>query len=171
LYGQVKPLLYIDRIIFSGNVRFIVFAKDHMSPDMYFLRYGISTFPGFSIPADGNNHTNLTIAKSRSHKTKFNARNSLVGSMERITAVAKGKVQGVGYRHFVANCAHMTGVHGFVRNMPDGSVKMVAESSRASLEDFVRRVRALEEPLIQVRDLSVTPCAATGEYKGFWVEW
>jgi acylphosphatase len=91
--------------------------------------------------------------------------------MERITAVAKGKVQGVGYRHFVASCAHMTGVHGFVRNMPDGSVMMVAESSRASLEDFVRLVRALEEPLIQVRDLLVTPCSATGEYKGFWVDW
>jgi len=91
--------------------------------------------------------------------------------MERITAVAKGKVQGVGYRHFVASCSHMTGVHGFVRNMPDGSVMMVAESSRASLEDFVRMVRALEEPVIQVRDLSVTPDAATGEFKGFWVEW
>ncbi|HET6581048.1 MAG TPA: acylphosphatase [Methanoregula sp.] len=91
--------------------------------------------------------------------------------MERITAVAKGKVQGVGYRHFVASCAHMTGVHGFVRNMPDGSVMMVAESSRASLEDFVRLVRASEEPVIKVRDLSVTPCAATGEYKGFWVDW
>ena len=40
--------------------------------------------------------------------------------MERITAVAKGKVQGVGYRHS-GSCAHMTGVHGFGRNMPDGS--------------------------------------------------
>jgi len=163
----VKPLLYIDRIIFSGNFRFIVIAQDHISH----VPSDVGVFPGFSIPADSNNRRNLTIAKSRSHKTKFNARNSLVGSMERITAVAKGKVQGVGYRHFVANCAHMTGVHGFVRNMPDGSVKMVAESSRASLEDFVRMVLALEEPLIQVRDLSVTPCAATGEYKGFWVEW
>jgi acylphosphatase len=91
--------------------------------------------------------------------------------MERITAVAKGKVQGVGYRHFVARCAHMTGVHGYVRNMPDGSVMMVAESSPASLEDFVRSIRALEEPVIHVEDLVVTPCVATGEYKGFWVEW
>jgi acylphosphatase len=55
--------------------------------------------------------------------------------------------------------------------MPDGSVMMVAESSRASLEDFTRRVRALEEPLIQVKDLTVTTGGATGEYKGFWVEW
>ena len=49
--------------------------------------------------------------------------------MERITAVAKGKVQGVGYQHCVARCTHMNGVHGYVRNMPDGSVTMVAEIS------------------------------------------
>jgi acylphosphatase len=91
--------------------------------------------------------------------------------MERVTAIAHGKVQGVGYRHFVAGCAHMTGVHGFVRNMPDGSVMMVAESSRASLEDFVRMVRALEEPVIRVENIRVTTGEATGEYKGFWVEW
>jgi len=103
--------------------------------------------------------------------TKFNANSSLVRSMERITAIAKGRVQGVGYRHFVASCAHATGVHGYVRNMPDGSVMMVAESSRASLEDFTRMVRALEEPLIRVKDLTVTTDVATGEYQGFWVEW
>jgi len=65
----------------------------------------------------------------------------------------------------------MTGVHGYVRNMPDGSVMMVAESSHASLEDFVRSIRALEEPVIHVEDLVVTLCVATGGYKRFWVEW
>jgi hypothetical protein len=44
---------------------------------------------------------------------------------------------------------------------------MVAESSRASLEDFVRSIRALEEPVIHVEDLAVTRCVATGECKGF----
>ena len=91
--------------------------------------------------------------------------------MERITTIAKVRVPGVGYRHFVASCAHTTGVHGYVRNMPDGSVMMVAESSRASLEDFTRMVRALEEPLIRVKDLTITAGETTGEYKGFWVEW
>ena len=51
--------------------------------------------------------------------------------MERITAVAKGRVQGVGYRHFIAGCAQATGVHGYVKNLPDGTVEMVAESSPA----------------------------------------
>jgi acylphosphatase len=91
--------------------------------------------------------------------------------MERITAIAKGKVQGVGYRHFVAGCAHITGVHGYVKNRADGSVMMVAESSPASLGEFVRMVRAPEEPEIHIEDLSVTQGAATGEYTGFWVEW
>jgi acylphosphatase len=91
--------------------------------------------------------------------------------MERITAVARGTVQGVGYRHFVADCAHQTGVHGFVKNMPDGSVLMVAESSPASLADFTRLVRAHGDPVIRVDDLAVTPGPATNEYHGFWVEW
>ena len=63
---------------------------------------------------------------ARNRKTKFNTSCSLVRSMERITALTKGRVQGVGYGHFVASCAHATGVHGYVRNMPDGSVMMVA---------------------------------------------
>jgi acylphosphatase len=91
--------------------------------------------------------------------------------MERITAVARGRVQGVGYRHFVAECAHATGVHGYVRNLPDGTVEMVAESSAASLADFVRFAHARDNPVIQVQEIAVTQGRATGEYRGFQVEW
>ena len=91
--------------------------------------------------------------------------------MERITAVARGKVQGVGYRHFIEGCAHATGVHGWVRNMPDGTVLMVAESSPASLADFIRLARAPAEHVIKVDDIAVTPGAATGEFRKFHVEW
>ena len=54
---------------------------------------------------------------------------SHVRTVERITAVAKWKVEGVGFQHFAARYAHMSGVHGYVRNMPDGSVTMVADIS------------------------------------------
>ena len=91
--------------------------------------------------------------------------------MERITAVAKGRVQGVGYRHFVATCAQATGVHGYVRNMPDGTVEMVAESSLAALADFVRLAHARDNPVITVEDIRVNPGPATGEFHGFRVEW
>jgi acylphosphatase len=91
--------------------------------------------------------------------------------MERITAVAEGRVQGVGYRHFVEECAHATGVHGYVKNMPDGTVEMVAESSPASLADFIRLTHARDDPVIRVEKIAVMPGQATGEFRGFHVEW
>jgi acylphosphatase len=91
--------------------------------------------------------------------------------MERITAIARGRVQGVGYRHFVETCAHATGVHGYVKNLQDGSVEMVAESSPASLADFVRLAHARDDEMIKVGHIAVTPGQATGEYHGFRVEW
>ena len=91
--------------------------------------------------------------------------------MERITAIARGRVQGVGYRHFVSGCAQATGVRGYVRNLPDGTVEMVAESSPAALADFVRLAHAREDPVIHVDSIAVTGSHATGEYRGFRVEW
>jgi acylphosphatase len=91
--------------------------------------------------------------------------------MERITAVAKGRVQGVGYRHFIANCAQATGVHGYVRNLPDGTVEMVAESSPASLADFIRLAHARGDPVIKVEEIVVTNSPATEEFHHFHVVW
>jgi acylphosphatase len=91
--------------------------------------------------------------------------------MKRVTAVATGNVQGVGYRHYISECAHHLGLHGSVQNMQDGSVHMVAEGSPAALDDFLRRVWARGDPLIHVENLQVTEGGATGEFKGFWVVW
>jgi acylphosphatase len=56
--------------------------------------------------------------------------------MKRITVVARGRVQGVGYRYFVAGCARVAGVCGFVKNKPDGSVLIVAEGEQEVLRVF-----------------------------------
>ncbi len=91
--------------------------------------------------------------------------------MERITAVAKGRVQGVGYRYFVAGCAHATGVHGYVKNLPDGTVEIVAESSPAALDDFIRLARARNDQIIRVEEIAVKKGPATEEFHGFQVAW
>lgn len=51
--------------------------------------------------------------------------------MHRIDVVVRGKVQGVGFRYWAHHTAHaMPGLAGgAVRNLPDGSVAVVAESS------------------------------------------
>jgi acylphosphatase len=91
--------------------------------------------------------------------------------MKRITAVARGRVQGVGYRYFVTGCAREAGVSGFVKNMPDGSVLMVAEGKEEALDVFKKLVRAAGEPVIRIDDFSVSTGEASGEFSGFWVKW
>jgi len=91
--------------------------------------------------------------------------------MERITVVAKGRVQGVGYRAFVGECARATGVHGYVKNLPDGTVEIVAESSPASLDNFLRLAYASNDLVIRVDAIDVKRGPATEEYPGFRVEW
>ena len=58
--------------------------------------------------------------------------------MMRITAVARGRVQGVGYRYFVTDCARTAGVTGFVKNNPDGTVLIGAEGEREALRVFLK---------------------------------
>ena len=91
--------------------------------------------------------------------------------MKRIRAVARGRVQGVGYRYFVTGCARKAGVSGYVKNMPDGSVLMVAEGRQVALDNFLTMARALSEPGIRVDDISVRPEEASGEFTRFFVEW
>jgi acylphosphatase len=45
-----------------------------------------------------------------------------------IRYLVRGRVQGVGFRWFVSRHARALGLAGYVRNLPDGSVEVVAHS-------------------------------------------
>jgi acylphosphatase len=86
----------------------------------------------------------------------------------RIHALAMGTVQGVGFRYFVLKTAKAAGLTGFVRNLRDGSVEILAEGPREELERFVRDIS--EGPRCGlVRDVQVTWTASTGEFASFEV--
>ena len=51
-----------------------------------------------------------------------------------------GHVQGVGFRATTADVARGFGVAGFVRNLPDGRVELVAEGEPAAVGDFLAAV-------------------------------
>jgi len=59
----------------------------------------------------------------------------------RCHAFAVGVVQGVGFRYFVMDAAVDVGAVGWVRNLRDGRVELVAEGSRSGLETLLTQVR------------------------------
>lgn len=52
-----------------------------------------------------------------------------------------GRVQGVGFRFTVCRAAESFNVTGFVRNLPDGHVEVVAEGVEQELVDFLNSIR------------------------------
>jgi acylphosphatase len=58
----------------------------------------------------------------------------------RLDATVRGRVQGVGYRVFAMREAVYLGLDGFVANMADGSVQVVAEGPRADLDTLIERL-------------------------------
>ncbi|QSZ68363.1 hypothetical protein RJ40_03415 [Methanofollis aquaemaris] len=87
--------------------------------------------------------------------------------VHRIEMGVNGRVQGVGYRSFVAGCAARTGVSGYVRNLPDGTVEIVAEGDAADLATFLDAVEAQDEPVISVEGITISLTEPTGEFTGF----
>ena len=55
----------------------------------------------------------------------------------RLEALVGGWVQGVGFRVYVARQAIDLGLLGWVRNEPDGRVRVVAEGGRSALEGLL----------------------------------
>lgn len=55
--------------------------------------------------------------------------------------VVTGHVQGVGFRAFTVTLARRLGVTGTVMNDEDGSVAILAEGSRASIDRFVEGLK------------------------------
>lgn len=62
--------------------------------------------------------------------------------MIRETIHYSGTVQGVGFRHRTAKIAFGFAIAGYVKNLADGRVKLVAEGEPEEVMEFVDRVQA-----------------------------
>jgi acylphosphatase len=87
-------------------------------------------------------------------------------STARLEATARGRVQGVGFRFFVANRADALGLKGWVKNGSDGSVQCLAEGPRHDLEALLAALE-LGPSGAWVESVSPTWSAATGSFDRF----
>lgn len=78
-----------------------------------------------------------------------------------------GTVQGVGFRYTARSLARGAEVTGFVKNLSDGCVELVAEGEEAEVDGFVAAVAEAMGGCISRTDVRAEP--ATGEFGGFGV--
>jgi len=90
------------------------------------------------------------------------------GRIDRVEAVVRGQVQGVGFRYFVLRRANRLGLVGWVANERDGSVRLVAEGPPEVLDELLALVRG-GPPGAWVEEVAVTRMPATDGFDGFTV--
>jgi len=76
-----------------------------------------------------------------------------------------GRVQGVGFRFTSRYLANELGILGWVRNLSDGRVEIVAEQEEDTLRDFLSQISGRFQRYIN--DVSVEMLPATGDFKDF----
>jgi len=79
--------------------------------------------------------------------------------------VITGRVQGVGYRNWTIGTARSLGITGWVRNLNDRGVEILASGEEESLAALVEACRSGPR-LARVEHIDVTP-ADDGSWKGF----
>jgi acylphosphatase len=79
-----------------------------------------------------------------------------------------GRVQGVGFRMFAQDAAMREGVHGFVRNLPDGGVEAQVEGDQAAVDRVELKLRRGPAGA-RIEAFDVEPAAATGRATGFFI--
>ena len=82
--------------------------------------------------------------------------------MTRHTIYFCGRVQGVGFRYTTRAIARGFAVAGYVQNLPDGCVRLVAEGEPTELDAFVKAIVDQMGPYIDGRTMDRTD--ATGEF-------
>jgi len=87
---------------------------------------------------------------------------------QRVTAYFSGSVQGVGFRYTaVALARNYPAVTGYIRNLPDGRVELLAEGAKSDLDALLAALRSEMAPY--VRDVEFRPGKPTGGFARFQI--
>ena len=83
-------------------------------------------------------------------------------TMVRQTVLFSGRVQGVGFRYTTSRVARRYTVAGYVQNLSDGRVKVVAEGEPSDVQGFIDAVNDTMSRYIH--DRQIDQSAANGEF-------
>ena len=87
-----------------------------------------------------------------------------------MTAVVSGRVQRGGFRIRTWKDALLIGLQGYIKNLPEGTVKVVAEGEQVDLDRFTEAL-AVKGRNIRVSSIEKRYSPATDEFKAFEILW
>jgi len=88
--------------------------------------------------------------------------------VKQIRLIIKGRVQGVFYREFTMKAARKLGLTGFVRNLSDGTVEVVAEGEEQDLKRLISECK--KGPLLaHVENIDVKYGKPEEEFDNFYI--
>ena len=87
-------------------------------------------------------------------------------NMKRVHLIVSGRVQGVCYRMYAVDEARRLGVTGWVRNLLDRTVEVVAEGEKQALGEFLDWCRNGPQ-FASVTGVKAEYSEATGEFESF----
>jgi acylphosphatase len=90
--------------------------------------------------------------------------------MNRIHVFISGRVQGVAFRWVTDDVARQLGVVGWVRNIRDGRVEVLAEGEEETLKEFIEFLKRGPRHA-RVTDIDIEWLEATSEFKRFDVRY
>jgi acylphosphatase len=79
--------------------------------------------------------------------------------------IFSGQVQGVGFRFTVFNIANHCQLTGLVRNLPDGSVEMLAQGHPDDITNCIRNIK--ESFSDYIKETKIEEASLNPEYKDF----
>lgn len=86
--------------------------------------------------------------------------------MKRAEIHISGFVQGVGYRYFAQRHAEELGLHGYVRNQPEGSVIVVVEGDETDIHELFAALK-IGPSHCHVNDIKILFSDFIGEFNKF----
>ena len=87
-----------------------------------------------------------------------------------LQAVVYGYVQGVFFRAFVSQRASELGLSGYVRNLPNSAVEVVAEGEKNQLEKLIGHLK-VGPPSAKVEKVATNWAGYSGKYSNFSVRY
>jgi acylphosphatase len=85
---------------------------------------------------------------------------------QQLHALVTGRVQGVSFRYYTTRAARQFDLTGWVRNLPDGRVEVLAEGSRSALDRLVTFLHQ-GPPAANVTAVEIEWHPSSGEFSGF----